>query len=786
MRESLSLLVVLALVAAARAEAVRLPGGAELREVDFERHVAPLLVRSGCSAGACHGSFQGKGGLRLSLFGHMPEKDYLALTRDGLGRRIDRADPDRSLLLLKPTAQVAHEGGRRFAADSWQYRVLREWVARGASRRPGSGAVRRLEVEPRERAFDGPGESAALRVTAEYADGSRADVTPFCDFRARDEGVAGVSPEGRVSGLRPGDTDVIVSYRGNLTAAHVLVPRPAEKGFVYPPVPEANFIDREVFAKLRRLNIVPSELCDDATFLRRVSIDVAGALPSPDEVRAFLADRRPDRRERVIDRLLSGPAHAALWATRFSDITGNNVDVMDGSPETRARRSKMWHDWLRRRFAENVPYDQIVRGILCATSRDGEGIDAWARDEAALADQGFASDYAKRRTLDLFWRRTAGDDFFPLEQMAELTASAFLGVRLECAQCHKHPFDRWTQADYRAFANVFGRVQYGSSNELRAATARLLEERRQAGLGERPVPRLREVFVSDAAPRRLPDPETSGPLPTKALGGPEIAPAGDPRERLFEWLTRPDNPFFARAFVNRVWAHYFGAGLVEPVDGFSVANPPSNTRLLDALAADFASHGYDVRRLERLVLTSRTYQLSAVPNATNTGNDRNFSHARVRRLLAEVVIDVLGDALAAPEDLGKDAPPGARAIEVAPNRVRDPHLARVFRVFGRPARAALCDCERPREPALPQTLFLMTDEPLLKRVRDGRLKGLLAGGKSDREVVEELFLATLSRPPDAGEERAALDHVRAKGDRGAGFADVVWALINTREFILNH
>jgi hypothetical protein len=788
MRARLSLIAALALAAtpAARAEAVRLPGGAELREVDFERHVAPLLVRSGCSAGACHGSFQGKGGLRLSLFGHAPEKDFLALTREGLGRRIDRADPDKSLLLLKPTAQVAHEGGRRFAADSWQYRVLREWVIQGASHRAGSGAVHRLDVEPREHTFTHPGELAALSVTAEYADGSRADVTPFCEFRPKDAGVADVSPEGRVTGVRPGDTTLIVSYRGNLTAAHVLVPRPAEKGFAYPPVSEATFIDREVFAKLRRLNIVPSELCDDATFLRRVSIDVVGTLPTPDEVRAFLADRRPDKRERVIDRLLSSPMHAALWATRFSDVTGNNVDVMDGSPETRARRAKMWHDWLRRRFADNVPYDELVRGILCATSRDGEAIDAWARDEAALADQGFVSDYAKRRTLDLFWRRSTGDDFFPLEQMAELTASAFLGVRLECAQCHKHPFDRWTQSDYRAFANVFGQVKYGSSNDLRAATARLLEERRREGSGEKPLPRLREVFVSDAAVRRLPDPETNDALPAKALGGPVVAPGGDAREHLFEWLARPDNPFFARAFVNRVWAHYFGAGLVEPVDGFSVANPPSNAALLDALAADFTAHRYDIRRLERLILTSRTYQLSAVPNATNAGDAVNFSHARPRRLLAEVVIDVLAAALGAPEDFGKDAPDGARAIEVAPNRIRDPYLARVFRVFGRPSRVALCDCERPREPALPQTLFLMTDERLLKRLSDGRLKGLLAGRKSDREVVEELFLATLSRPPDEGEERAALAQVRAKGDRRAGFTDVMWALINTREFILNH
>ena len=413
---------------------------------------------------------------------------------------------------------------------------------------------------------------------------------------------------------------------------------------------------------------MPSDLCDDATFLRRVTVDIIGTLPAPQEVRSFLADTRPDKRLRKIEELLAHPMHAALWATRFSDITGNNIDVMDGSPETRVPTApRCGTTGCARRFAENVPYDQIVRGILCATSRDGADIDAWIRDEAAFTDQGFASDYARRPTLDLFWRRNAGGDFFPLEQMAELTASAFLGVRLECAQCHKHPFDRWTQADYRAFANVFGQVKYGSSNDLRAATARLLEERRRTGLGEKPVPRLREVFIADSGLRRLPHPETGRPLPAKALGGPEIALTGDARVRLFDWLTRADNPFFARAFVNRVWAHYFGAGLVEPVDGFSVANPPSNEKLLAALARDFVDHAYDIRRLERLILTSRTYQLSAVPNSTNANDQRNFSHARVRRLLAEVLVDVLNAGLGTTEDFGKDAPPGAWAIELAPN-----------------------------------------------------------------------------------------------------------------------
>jgi hypothetical protein len=567
------------------------------------------------------------------------------------------------------------------------------------------------------------------------------------------------------------------------------VPAAVTPGFVYPDVPEANFIDREVFGKLRRLNIVPSELSGDAAFLRRVTIDTVGSLPGPDEVRAFLADNRPDKRERKVEELLAHPLHAALWATRFSDVTANSVDVMDGPPELRSARARMWHDWLRRRFAENLPYDETVRGILCATSRDGADIDAWMKDEVSLADaarRGLTGEYARRPSLDLFWRRTNGEDFFPPEQMAELTAAAFLGVRLECAQCHKHPFDRWTQADYRAYANVFAQVKYDASPELRSATARLLAERRAAGKGDQPVPRLREVHVGGTALRRLADPETGQPLPPRALGGPAIGYEGDARAGLFDWMRAPDNPYFARSLVNRVWAHYFGAGLVEPVDNLSVANPPSNERLLDALARDFAANGYDFRRLERAILTSRTYQLSSVPNEGNAADAENHSHARPRRLLAEVVVDVLNAALGTGEDLGPDAPPGAKAIEVATNRPRRPHLARVFRTFGRPARAALCDCERPAEPALPQTLFLMTDPELLKKVREGRLKRLLAAGKSDEEVVEELFLATLTRFPDETERRAALGYVRGKRDRSAAFADVVWALVNTREFILNH
>lgn len=755
--------------------------------VDFERHVVGLLRKAGCSAGTCHGSFQGKGGLRLSLFGDDPAKDYLALTRGGSGRRVNLAEPGQSLLLLKATGRVPHGGGKRFDGGSWQARVLRGWVAAGARYVPGSGTVERLTVSPEEHVFARPGSTASLEVRAKFADGTEVDVTPFCELRAKDDSVADASPLGELRAVRPGDTAIVIGYRGLTSVARVFVPVAADKP--YPTVPEVNFVDREAFAKLKRLNIVPSGLAPDEEFLRRVTIDTTGGLPPPAEVRAFVADQDPKKRGKLIDKLLAHPRHAALWATKMCDITACNVDAMDGTPEDRVALARMWHDWFRHRFATNQPYDQIVRGVLTATSREGHGLRDWIAaevDRPRTLRGGFDHSYPKRETLDLFWRRFEGEEFVSLEKMAELTATAFLGVRLECAQCHRHPFDRWTQADYRAFANTFGRVRFASSPELTGAVVDLLEERRKLPPGKAgpPIPRLREVYLSDR-PRRLTHPDTGTELRPKALGGPVLA-GDDPREALTTWLTRPDNPYFARAFVNRVWAHYFGTGLIDPVDDLSASNPASNERLLDALTTEFVRTGYDTRRLERTVLMSRTYQLSSEPNDTNRSDRTNFSRSYPRRLMAEVVLDVLNDALGTTEDFGPDAPAGARAIEAATNRVRAPYAARVFRTFDRPGRTSTCDCERPTGPALPQTLFLMTDTTLQKKLSGGRLAKLLAAKASDARVVDELFLATLSRPPTAREKTAALDRVSAAPDREAGLVDVLWALVNTREFILNH
>jgi hypothetical protein len=778
----------------ARAAGIQLPGGATVTKVDFERHVMGVFGRMGCNSGSCHGSFQGKGGFRLSLFGYEPEMDYRAIARDLQGRRIDRNDPDNSLILLKATGRVEHGGQQRFAKDSWAYQLLRTWIKQGATWKKGSGDVVALRITPAECDLGKPGQKEQLRITAKFAGGDEEEVTPLCDFRTNDDGVAEVSPLGVVKAVRGGDTAVIVSYRGNVLPVRVLVPVETAAGTTYPEVPEANFIDHAVFAKLRRLNMVPSDLCDDAAFLRRVTIDTIGTLPTPDEARAFLADKSSDKRAKKIDELLAHPMHAAVWATKFSDITGNdtdNLEVVQGIGLARPKLSQMWHDWLRKRFAANRPYDQIVHGILCATTREGKSPSEyleWFKGLETAAGKGFETPYADRETLDLFWRRR---DNPPPEKYGERVAAAFLGVRLECAQCHKHPFDRWTQNDYRAFANVFGTVAFGFSPE---ATKLLRPESDDRNKNSRmkgapfALP-LREAFVG-GKPRVLPDVNTGKPLPAKAPGGPEITPAKgqDARELLFAWMKTPDNPFFARSFVNRVWGHYLGVGIVQPVDNFSLANPPSNPELLDELARFFVESGFDVRRLEREVLNSRTYQLSAATNTSNHLDRSNYSHAYVRPMMAEVVVDVVNAAIGVSEKVGPEAPPGCRAIEVGSSRLGNPAVAYPFRIFGRPPRASTCDCERSMDAALPQKLYMMADATLVGKLQSAqnRLKDLLAKHRDDDSALEELFLATVCRMPTTAEKTRFAEYKTGQKNRRKVFEDTLWALVNTTEFIFNH
>jgi len=785
--------------------AVDLPSGGKVEKVDFERHVMGLFTKAGCNNGSCHGSFQGKNGFRLSLFALEPDKDFAALTREIQGRRIDRVNPDNSLILQKAAGLIPHEGGTRFSKDSWQYRIFRDWIRAGAPRSKGTGDIADIEISPREYVFVQPGQSAAMKVTAKFADGSAEDITSFCDFRVQDDAVARVSTLGEISAIKPGDSGFVVLYRGKVASARILVPAPKVGGNrKYPAA--VNYVDSEVFAKLQKLNVMPSDLTSDTEFLRRVTIDVTGALPTPNEIRTFLADKSADKRARKIDELLKSPRHAALWATKFSDITGNNTLALEQPQDMQMKRSQMWHDWFRVRLEKNMPYDEIVKGVLTATSVDGMKPDEWLEHlkkveaEAATYD---TSEYVKRHSLDLFWRR---QQQVPIIEWGEKTAAAFLGVRLECAQCHKHPYDRWTQADYRAFANLFAGIsfvnnQFSSSDVKKVADAENAE-RNKANAGKNNNQKnalVREMFIS-TEPRQqrlLTHPDTNAVLKPKAPAGPEftVEKGKDVRVQLFEWMRSPDNPFFAKSFVNRIWGHYFGIGLVDPVDDFSQANPPNNARLLEALAKDFVEHNYDIRHIERTILVSRTYQNSSTPNETNRFDKVNFARSYVRPMMAEVVVDVVNDALGTSETYNAGNDPGSknldgrRMTEIGSSRTNNPNLTYALRIFGRPPRTTACDCERAMEPALPQTLFRMTDNGLLGKMRDGknRMNQLLKDkSKTDEAVFEELFLGTLSRPPRNDEIALFQEHRAETKDRTAAFTDVVWALINTREFILNH
>lgn len=773
-------------------DAIVLPSGAMIPrdKVDFERHIAGLLSRHGCNSAACHGSSEGRGGLQLSLFGYSPRMDFESLTAADSGR-VDVADPQSSLLLVKPTGKDEHGGGLRFEPASWQHDLIEAWIENGAEWTRDSGDVKRLEVAPSQVFVNSKGDTESLKVTATFADESRLDVTSLCTFAIKDPSIAEINALGQVRTIRGGDTAVIVTYRDTICSIPLLVPLQTVlyEDAEFPK--EVNFVDNYVFAKLRRLGISPSGPTSDAEFLRRVTLDVIGALPEPDDVRRFLSNDNAQKREKEIDALLHHPMRAALWATRMCDVTGCDVRSMEGPDKLRSRRANMWHDWFRKRFQQNMPYHEIVAGILCATSRDGASIEDWIKEETQLlqtAENGFETGYADRSSLDLYWRRVGPNSVYPLEDLVERSSAAFLGVRIGCARCHKHPFDRWTQNDYNSFANIFAPVHFDSSPELRLAIAELLDQRREAkhnGRNLPTLPRLSEVYISSHG-RRFSDTESKQPIASRALGGEPFAPSTDPRGQLLGWLTQRDNPYFAHNFVNRVWRYYFGRGLVDPVDDFSSANPPSHPALLDELAKEFVVSGYDIRHIERFILASATYQLSSEATAFNRTDERNYSHALIRPVMAEVAIDAINQALGTHEEFGADVPEDCLAIEVAPNVLADPSMHEMMKTFGRGDRASTCDCDRADAPSLRQSLYRMSNERLVRKLSTGRLQALLDYGVSDKAIIEEFYLASLSRVPTDAEFALLRDHIAGGENRQERLIDIVWALINSREFVTNH
>ena len=789
---------------------------------DFQRHVVPLLGTLGCNGRACHGSFQGQGGFRLSLFGYDFEADHAALA-GGDEPRVDIKAAADSLALLKPTNQIDHDGGKRLEVDSWQYRLLKSWIAGGA--KPVAEDAPQfvaLEIEPAEVLFAKSGEAVQLKVLARWSDGNVEDVTPLCRFQTRDESIAKVGASGNVTSAGPGDTHVVVFYDNGVVPVPVIRPY---TDAVSPRVVDSilpTMVDSLILEKLRKLRIVPTRLCTDEEFLRRVSLDLTGTLPLPEEVRIFVADESPKKRSTKIDELLSRPTYAAWWATRFGDWTGNGEQTgpVGGEQGLRRKFSELWYQWLYQRLDENVPYDQIAAGIVLATSRrSGQSFDEYCSEMSGYFREGGADDFADRETMPYFWSRRA---LGPNEEKARAFAYSFLGVRLECAQCHKHPFDQWTKQDFDQFAAFFNGVRYGAGGrseyqamkegtELKGLDEDSGDYKRKfvKMLEEGQVMPFKEVTVPPASARskRRPpknanaNPKIGRVITPRLLGGEEVLTEQyeDPRQPLMDWLRQEDNSYFARALVNRVWANHFGVGIVDPPDDMNLANPPSNAALLDYLARAFVAHNFDLKWLHREMLNSRAYQRSWQPNETNRLDERNFSRAILRRMPAEAIYDALVQATAGVDEqaaLVNDAARiRTRAIGVASgySGTRDEGLYAVY-LFGKPAREVACDCERSSSPSLQQTLFLRNDGELLNLIdrKEGWVASLKSAANKSGELptadalIDEAYLRILGRLPGDNERRIAARDLESDDELLAGLQGLVWALLNTKEFVVNH
>jgi hypothetical protein len=824
---------------------------------DFRRHVLPVMSRMGCNAAACHGSFQGQGGFRLSLFGYDFKSDHDALTA-GDHPRVNLSQPAASLILNKPTSADDHGGGLRFPKGSWQYNVFRRWVEDGAKGvAPDEARFARLKVTPSEITFTRPGETVQLRAVATWSDGTSEDVTAISRFRSNDEAIATVNETGLVSARSPGDTHVVAFYDNGVAPIPVMLPVSDQVGPRYPQVAAPTVYDRMIVDKLRKLGEVPSPPCTDAEFLRRVSLDVTGTLPSPAEIDKFLADKSPNKRARKIDELLETPAYAAWWTTRLCDLTGDDVQ-QQGSQFFKQQQARQWYEWIYRRVHENVPYDQIVAGLVLATGREKpcESYTDYCREMGSYMRQKNPADFTARKTMPYYMSR---QNVRKPEEKALSFSYALLGVRLECSQCHKHPFDQWTQQDFRQFQAFFQPVDNGvqppSGPEARQMRQDLgldrmnnmnrqeiIQKIRGRIENDQPFP-FTELYVArQAVPQARIDAKiknnpnfaaklqkrgAAGTKPTvtpKLLGGTEVSLADcpDPRVKLMEWLRRKDNPYFARAWVNRVWAGYFGIGIVDPPDDMSLANAPSNRPLLDALAEGFVSHGYDMKWVHRTILNTAAYQRSWRTNATNRLDNHNFSHALVRRLPAEVVNDVLRQATANRQQADAMVQEiETRAIGPAPN-AGDRYL---LVAFGRPERVVTCDCARSNDASLVQTIFLLNDAALRGRIENGGWvqqlrkqqagsreqearrteppRGYAAGNRngpppptprsvlparrfSPDPLIREVFLRTVSRPPREDEWKEARNVVASANGTVDGIRTLLWTMLNTKEFIVNH
>jgi hypothetical protein len=721
----------------AGSQSVRVPvevkGCEVVRPVAFRHEVIAALNVGGCNQGACHGTPSGKNGFKLSLRGFDPAADYLQLTRDVLGRRTDRLHPEASLILQKALGQVPHEGGQRFLPQSVPARVLRGWLAEGLRNDPVDlPALRSIEILPGGRLQLSPARWQQLSVLGHTSDGSVRDVTRLTVFSSSDPAVAEVTSSGLVEFKQAGEVAILCRYLMELQTIRLTYLEP-RKGFVWPNPPENNYVDRHVFAKLKMLSLTPSELCTDAEFIRRANLDLCGTLPTPEQVRVFLASKDPNKRTALIDDLLDRPEYADFWTLKWSDVLRSSRKTLQ------VKGTHVFREWLRDHLVRNTPFDVLTRELLTASG-------------------------STFRNPPAGYYRIGRDP----QNLAETTAQLFLGVRMQCARCHNHPFERWSQDDYYSMAAFFARVGRKPDAEEPGAP-----------------PQQGGEIIFDQRAGEVSQPRSGQVMAPRLLGSkaPVIPPGKDRRAVLAEELTRVDNRFFARSTVNRIWYHLLGKGIVDPVDDFRDSNPSANDELLDALAKDFVAHKYDVKSLIKVIMTSRTYQLSAQANEYNRDDSKYFSHAVTRLLTAEQLLDAICTVTEVPEKF-PGLPLGTRAIQLPDGEVNHPFL----KTFGQPARELACECERESDSNLAQALQLINGPTVNDKVRkaDNRVGRLLAKKVSDREMLDELYLSTLSRLPTPEDVQVALDHVAKAADRRKGWEDLHWALLNTKEFLFRH
>ncbi len=701
--------------------AVRPPG------ISFVNDVSPIFTMSGCAGANCHGSIRGQRGFKLSLFGYEPKLDYEAIT-GGDAHRIDRKAPEKSLLLLKPTAETPHGGGFRFAKDSLQYRTLLEWLQQGAPYdADDSLRVTSLSVYPPERVLTGPNQIQHLVAVAHYSDGSVRDMTNLVQYISNEPDTVQVDAHGVVKALQTGETAIMVRTMGKAVAARILVANGATaKDF--PRVEERNYIDRFVFEKLRAMNIRPSGLSNDEQFLRRAYLDAIGLLPTEKESREFLTSTEVNKRAMLIDQLLQRREFADVWAQKFTEL------FRAGTREAGNKGARIVYEYVRQSFRQNKPYDQFVRELLLS-----QGAHSFETSSMAGVQTSPTSFY------NVSFDSNPPDNATNVSQL-------FLGVRLDCAKCHNHPFEKWTQNDFYGFAAFFARV----------GVKEVYENDENA-----------TVYMEEGS---VEHPKTKKHVDAKFLDGPVVKDRQDVdiRESLVDWMTNPKNPFFARAISNRVWKHFMGRGLVEDVDDFRVTNPPTNPALLDAMAADLTAHHYDLRELMRTIMNSRAYQLSSEPNDSNHSDAINYSHFRIRRLSAEALLDAMTEVTGVPEKFA-GYPAGTRAMQVY--GVGGGYM---LASFGKLSRDIIC--ERDSQPDMAQTMHMISGSTIQKKINAMKFDAAL----SDDALTDRIFMTALVRKPSPEEKKAVLSSIHDGADRTAAFQDLAWAILNSKEFLYQH